>query len=87
MPPGFDDASRGQGLACQQVHRNGIAGEGVHRQQVERLRQFTLERQSGIAEYDVACRLAPLEIAKIFPCDLRHSWVDVVEAITTLSLA
>ena len=47
-----------EGLLGQQVHRDGVAAEGVQHQQVEVLRRLPLQRQPRVPEHDLHLALA-----------------------------
>ncbi len=83
-----DDAARlhvpqvdAQRLLGDEVHRDGITRERVHRQHVEALRRLALEVEARIAQHHLDARLAVREVAEFLARHLDHLRIDVVEAV------
>src|SRR2546425_7776667 len=68
-----------EGLASQQMHRNGVAAECVQRQQVETLRPLPFEGKPGVAQDDFYTARAVgqiLEPRSGKAADFRVNFVD-----------
>src|SRR6185369_821526 len=69
-----------KGFAGDEVHGHGVAGEGVHHQQVELLAGLGVEKQAAIAERDFDLGGGATEVDELAAGDLEHERIDFVDA-------
>ena len=68
-----------EGLEGQQVHRDGVAAEGVEYDDVVLLICFALHRQTGIAHHEFGLGLGVLQVGEGARRKAGHVVVDLVE--------